>query len=469
MIAFGLLLAGVIAVAIWIWRRSCSIDCRIASVRKDLRALSGRRLRPNRVETFLSKVYLLLQECIDRRNTSALYQTVDILKSAYGSGVFRQEEAAHAVSLAIKCIRDRQYDAASVITDALRPLVRRQTPVSALALLNQLQLMSIVSLREKQSFLASKAVDLVFQVLAKSDLGKDPSVAAKALEMLKVTGSLAIRRRDADLLREIAARLLSWQGITPELENGLVELIAAWLYRVAPNEDLTLYDIIHKFIGTIARMRVLRADSIKRLFQEFKDAAGASCLNPFSRIAPLFTSSMIELGCSSERVADLKSALKAAGEVVRLAVYNHGLKTAFPVLVPLLEKARRLLVLELKFGGMASEGSLRQQTLFLAIQECLSILEFASRQRMTDTVGDLITEMVEYWPTDPDRAVNLKSFKKLCGLLLLYWGATRRRKSREAAHSQTGLALFSAREQECLGFILGGIRFELLSGIGSEV
>jgi len=152
-----------------------------------------------------------------------------------------------------------------------------------------------------------------------------------------------------------------------------------------------------------------------------------------------------------------------------LVIHDHSLSVALPILFPLLDYGRKMLTIELKFGGEASAGGHRQHTLFFIIKECLMLMEYTARKRMTDSVADIADECLKYWQTCPETMHTLKSFRKFCGLILLYHAASRRQKP-SALHQQTcNLALFTEREQERLKVFIGGIQYELLSGTSRKV
>lgn len=463
------LLIGIILVFIFIWYRSRGIDRRVKRLEAALDSLIRRRRRPERDEQYLSKVFNLMQQGIAAANTSVCYQAIELLKTAYGEGIVRTGELSHIVGLSVMAIREKQPDTAGILVDAARLIVRRQTAGQTEASLEQLQLLATIALKEKQNFIAAKAAELIFYILTKADHQSGLATTVRALAALQAVGALAIRRRDSYMLREFTRQLTDWFGQADSAaDRAFGELIAAWLHRSLRSSDAAAFEILCEFINQIIQKRNLESSALRLLIIEIQNMAGALSLEPGNRTAAILIRLILTVSYAQANIADSRQAVQAVGEVSRLSVHTHDLCTAFPILTPLFDYGRKMLTIELKFGGEASAGEHRQQVLFFLIRECLSILEFAARKRMTDGVADIVAECIDYWQADPETVHTLKSFKKFCSLLLLYRAANRRQKL-STVSSQSSLSLFTDKEQERLRVFIGGIQHELLSGTGKKI
>lgn len=464
------LLIGIVLVFIFIWYRSRGTDRKVKRLGAELDSLIRRRRMPERNDQYLVKVFNLLQQGIAVANTPVCYQAVDLLKTAYGEGIIRIGELSHIVSLSAMAIREKQYDVAGILTDAARLIVRRQATDQAEGALEQLQLLATVALKEKQNFIAAKAAELIFYILEKTDHRNGMATTLRALAALQAVGVLVIRRRDSFMLREFTSQLIDWYGQSdPVYDTSFAELIAAWLHRSLHSSDTAAFEIICDFIAKITETRSLDCSALRLLVTEVKNMAGTLSMEPGNRAAAMLIRIILEMSYARDNIEESRQAVQAVGEVARMSIHNHDLCAAFPILLPLLDYGRKMLILELKFGGEASAGGHRQRVLFFLIKECLSIFEFTARKRMTDSMADIVDECIYHWQAGPETMHTLKSFRKFCSLLLLYRAANRRSKL-SAVSSQAGrLTLFTDKEQERLKVFIGGIQHELLSGAGRKI
>jgi len=471
MSAMSSLLAGIILLLIFIWyRRSSGTDRQFRRLEKELASLARRRKRDDTTKTFLASVYKLLQQTIIRKDTPASFRAVELIKTAYGEGIIRTDEMSYLVGLSVMALRQKQHDVANVLVDAAKLLIKGQSSDRVRELLEQLQFLALILLKEKQNYIAAKIVDLIFYILDKPDLGNDHQVSSQAIDVLRTVGIRVIRRRDAAMLREIAGRLETWHAkAEPASDLELAKLLAAWLHRSIYSSEVASYELIVELIRRSSQKRVIASSAFELLISELQKLSGTLSLNPGSQIPGKLLAIILELGFSRDNINDSRQVVRSVGEVARLAIHNHDLTTAFLVFYPLLEQGRRLLTLELKFGGEASQGGHRQHTLFFVIKECLSVLEYSARKRMTDSVADLTAELIQCWETKVELQSTAKSFKKFCALILLYQNATRRTKSGSAEFRAAKLSLFAENEQERLKAFIGGIQHELLSGTGRKI
>lgn len=470
MLLFGAILAGGLLLAIAIWRRYHNIDRQISRAAKKLVRLGRRGHTGTGVASNLVWLFDLLEQGIASRNTALCYKVVDVLKLAYGEGACRTDEVFFISSAITAAMRSKQADVASFLIDTLRPLIRRLQQEKVAEAIEYLQMISVIALRERQNYLAAKSAELIFSILEKNENQDSLLISDKALNMLKITGSLAIRRKDCDLLREFAAKLsVGYFAAKNQDSQAIIRLFAAWIHRVYFTGDDEAYKVVADLLLQWKTKRQMQADIFSALISEISNQAGAASLNPNSSMAEKLVGLILELGFSGQNINEWKIALRTAGEVIRLAIYNHKLTPSFPVVFPILEYGRRMLVMELKFGGVASEGSFRQQALFWTVRETLTVIEFSARQKMTYTAADIIEELAEIWAKHPERYYTVKSFQKYCGVLVLYLAANRRAKRQFSSLSKTALTGFNQKERGNLRFLFGWKEEELVSGVGFEV
>jgi hypothetical protein len=412
------------------------------------------RINPETLD-LLRRLHGLAHTAIDAGDGQAAYQILDLIKTVYGQGIFRPDEAVSLATLTARAARAKQPDTAAAALDAFRLLLRRLPDDTVPAAAEQLTSIIAAVLREKYNFLAAKAAEIIFDLLEKTGW-ENGHVTAAALKILRTAGVLVLRRRDADLFREIVVRLDA--VLTDKLSGPpaaeLAALTGAWLHRIVQNNDNATF-------ATLADFTARRGDSglwppahLAALVKEWHNLAGSASLRPRSTLAPAIGERALRLALAGGRIKEWEAAVAGAGQTARLALQRHGLQEGFALVLPLLEIGRELLARELKFGIPDNAGEFRPQALYLIVRETLAVAEFVARQDMVTTVGDILTEFLRCW-TAADRA-NPRAAKRFCQLLAAYWLRARGRQAKRAALSPELVlpVLLTETDKQRLGFLL---------------
>ncbi|MEN6413228.1 MAG: hypothetical protein ABFC84_10810 [Veillonellales bacterium] len=415
-----------------LWHRSRRWNWKIKLAAAKLNKLIQRRQRDQKAETkLLRQLYSLLHTSIAAGDASVTYQLVDLLKLAFGSQLFRVDEAARLMSLCVVAIHNRQPELAGIIMDGFHPLFRC-LPAEALPdAAEQLTVISTTAVKKKYSFILSKAVTCIFALADRTKCDNNPAGVA-ILQALQVTGILALRRQDADLWRELVVRMSGWITEIPQssASGTIVGVLSAWLYRIIRYNGMTPFEIITPLVHKLIECDVLTDDALSILFREWGEAAGAACLNPKSELATQIFLVVIEAAGVRADIPVWNRAIKMVGQVSALAATRHGIVEAFSMLFPLLDSGRKLLTAELKFGQYGD--GFRLQQLFIVLRETIMLAELKARQSMTISVGEVIAEIYHCWVIYPQANCSQKAIKKYCQLLLLFWQRIRQREAKRS-------------------------------------
>lgn len=445
----------VLALAARVWFRRRSPAGRQRRLADKVGRLRRVRLTAETAD-LLRQIYALIHNRVAAGDGAGAYQAVDLLKTALGEGLARPEEPLVLTTLILGTVRAKQPDTAAAAVDAFRPLLRRLPAADAPAAVRQLAPVAAVALKEKYNFLAAKAADIIFGLLERTDWQRDGAAAQAALRTLATIGALALRRRDGDLFRELAARLAAVTAgrQTGEAAGELTALTGVWLHRIVQNDDAGLYEILAGHVAAQAEDGLWPAADLAGLLKEWQALAGTASLRPGSLLAPRISELTLRLAIGRGDGKLWEASLAGAGQTARLAVQRHGTSGGFALVLPILEIGRELLAMELKFGSRETASSFRQQALYLTVRESLALAEFAARQDMVTTAGDILADFYRAWLA-AGRA-NPKAAKRFCQLLAAYWLRTGGRRARQAglADDLAAPVLFTDADKQRLGFLL---------------
>ncbi len=440
--------------ALFFIRRSRGFAGRHRRLAARVARLKRSRLNPETID-LLRQLLGLAHAAVSAKDEQGAYQAVELIKTAYGQGIARQDEAVQLAALATRAARAKQPDTAAAVLDAFRLLLRRLPADAVPSAAEQLTTIAAVALREKYNFLAAKAAEIIFSLLEKTGW-EDRATAVTALKTLRTTGILVLRRRDGDLFREIVTRL---DAVLPARLAGepaaeLAALVCAWLHRIVQNNDGSMFAILAEFTARRGASGLWPPRELAALVKEWHNLAGTASLRPRSTLAPAISECALRLTLAGADLKQWEASVAGAGQTARMAIQRHGIVEGFALLLPLFEIGRELLALELKFGTPEHAADFRPQALYLIVRESLAVAEFAARQDMVTTVGDILTEFLRCW-SGADRA-NPRAAKRFLQLLAAHWLRARGRQAKRAGISAELAApvLLTDADKQRLGFLI---------------
>lgn len=459
MVSIGIL--AVIALLVYSMRRQTPrLDRKVMELSRRLSRIVRRGNRNKETaEKFLKDIYIVITKAVNLKDQAVVYKAVDVLKLALGEKIMRADEAFWLMRITVAALRAKEIDSAAVILEAFRPLIYQMPAENIKAAVEQLALIGVVALRERQPFIAAKVADDLFGILERLDAKSSEVTLLAVLKSLRIVGGLVLRRKETALFREINVRLINWiiAGHSEAVVNEVVLLYAAWLYRIVKTDNLSMYNILLEFIWRMFDADCLKKHNVTLFLTEWGSIAGTAALNPYSPLPGFIIQEMLLLAAKYQKNDILQTAVRKVGYVVRLSITQHGIKTAFGLLYYLLDMGRKTFVAELKFGEH-SDGY-RKEALLQILQEIIALLTYAAKQDMIYTTGDMIAEIYKYWvdflKNNDNVFVNEKSVRKFCQLLLMFWLRTKRHPEKnmpaEAAFTQP--MLISEKERRQLGFV----------------
>lgn len=423
-------LIGIILAAWWFYTRR--LEWQFARIESQLNKLTRQRqVNASAAKRTMRQIYKLLKTSVLAGKAEDAYRAFDMLKLGLGHGLGRQGEAERLTAAVYLALRSNQPDAAGHGIDTFRPLLKNMAVAEIPAGVEQLGLIAIISLKQRQNFLAARAVDVIFTSLytAQTD-----AIYASVMRAIRLVGLTALRRGDVGLIREIQAKLAGWLASEPEagLAHELAAgLFGAWLNRVVKTGEAGMVELLIQHIRELAEKKILSHQALANIVAECSHIAGMDSLNPYSQVAGSISMLSLELAVQVRINETWRQAVDAAGQAGRLAVAQRSLEESFDIVYPLLEAGRRLLVSELNSGPLTD--TFRQQALYVLMRECLQLIEFVSRQNFTVTAADIIDQLHQNWIKRQGNPGQEKSIKKFCQLLFLYCTRIKRSQRRQTA------------------------------------
>lgn len=420
------------------WRHIQSSRYRLQQVTRRVSRLRHLPDREQQEESLvvLKALYRMINEAIMTKHEAMAYQASELLKIVFSEQRGRADEPLRIMALAVKAIRQKEYTMAVNIIDAFRTLLLYAPLLSLAAAAEQLTLISLVAFRAKQMFLISKASDFIFLLIEnRYNKAQDPALLKAVCHAVKVVGTLALRRKDAAFFREICRR---WQGCveswsdTEELVTGqaVAGVYAAWLYRIVKHHEEELFGIWEEAVRANRRSDGWQEVCISVLLTECCQQACAAVLRPHSTLAVRMLRFLLHTAEKSTRHAVWQQGLAAAGEIAKLAVSRHSLVDAYPVIKPLLETGRKLLLWETRFPGHLDGWQRRR------LEEVTGQLGFiaahAAKQDLYATSGEILVQILLLWqPTGESPSIR-KSRAEFARLAVHCWQQAHPRQAKKA-------------------------------------
>lgn len=406
----------------------------------------------------LVPIYSLIYEAFAANDEKRACQGIVLLKDCVSAGWFRVNEAEELKWLAFSGFHYRQADRVSEVLDILCILPGRQIKMDLPDVARQLTAVGVHALKERENFLAAKAAEGIFALLAFRKLIASEELVRLSLQGIKEIGATALYRRDFGLFREIAVQLAEWtnEKNDPEILQKLVDILAIWLYDIVKNEEEQALEVMRNFLFRIIESKGFSDDEISLLLQEWLRLAGIAALNPASVLAPPMMFAGLQAAAKQENLSLWTLALSAAGQISAQGIQQRGVTKAFSVLYPILETGRILLGNELKFGGDGYADSYRQQALRVVINENLILMNLAARRSLISTVDEMIAETRDSWLDYSQACYTRKQAKKYCQLLYFYWRQTQGKSANGGKETETALIVplrLTEQEQKRLKFL----------------
>ncbi|CQR74300.1 hypothetical protein SOV_24230 [Sporomusa ovata DSM 2662] len=418
-----IVLAGISLAAWWLYTRR--LAWQFKHIKLQLSTITQKRQVGSRAgKASMRSLYRILHTSLIADKADDAYQALDLLKLALGQGLGRDGEPARLTAVIYLALRTNQLDVAGHCIDAFRPLLKNMTVIELPVAIEQLGLIAVMSLKQRQNFLAARAVDVIFSVIGI----QDEAACRAVIRAIRLTGLTALRRKDTGLVHEILVKLASWlateQGDSP-LHEQAAGVLTAWLHRIVKAGNVPMFELITQYIDQLAEKNTMSEKALASFIVECAHLSSMDSLDPFSQLNGQIAMFSLELAVKIRNVGIWRQSLDGVVQAARLAVNQRSLTESFTVIYPLFEIGRRLLAAEL--SAASRRDLFRQKALYLLIRECLQLVEFVSRQNFTTTIADIIEQIYQEWIKCPLNPGQHKSIKRFCQLLFLYCTRIKRR------------------------------------------
>lgn len=448
--------AAFLLLAFFLWRRNQKPHAKLRLAEAKLMKLAKSSSTKAEQRALLKTLFLLIAQSPATDETIG-YKAIDLLQLAYGQGLARPDEPVSLTGLIGSLLNQNRPEMAAAVLDTYRGLLRGLSSGQAAA--EQLQTVGVMAMKAKHSFVAAKAVDIMFTVFERPERTADSEAVTAIIGALRVIGKLAIKREDHEFFRELVFRLRGFLAGTPQpavSPAALVSLLSLWMHVIVSKQDETALTLLIDNVQELADRKLIDKPVIRGLLIEWQDLAGIASLNPNSQIAAIIIHDMVVLAEKTQDAALWSEMANAVSKVVRLIIEQYGTSYAFPLIYPMLDECRKMLAAQIRFPLETSVGDFRQKAICTVLKESLSVAEFAARARITGTTYDVIEELYHYWRDDQGLNYKIKSAKKFFQLMILYWHKQLGRQAKKQMPPQAELmepCLFSQSELERLSFM----------------
>lgn len=408
--------------AVFLWRRNQRPDVRLKYIETRLAKLPQQPILETEKRKILKTLFSLIIRQSQNPDHTAVYKAIDLLQLAYGQGVARPDEPVAVTSLISTLLGCNRPDLAAAALDTYRGLLRTFNNGQMAA--EQLQTVGVMAMKAKHSYVADKAVDILFTMYEKPDKIADATAVTATIGTLRVIGKFALKHEDRDFFRELVTRLRNFLALQPRPAappEALVILLSLWVHVIVSKQDESSLTLLTDSVREMAEKKLLDEQVISGLLREWQDIAGIASLNPHSQIAAILIYDMVLLAEKTQEVKLWTEMAAAVSKIVRLIIEQYGIPYAFPLLYPLLDECRKMLTAQVRFSLESAVNDFRQQAICIVIKEVIAIAEFASRTRITGTTYDILEEIYHFWRDDKALNYKIKSAKKFFQLIVLYW------------------------------------------------
>lgn len=450
-----ILLTAVLAV----WSRTRKPAWRLERLKQAIDDLIKNRKHSKRQAAHrMRQLYILINHALNAKDEVLLYQAIDLLKLAAGTGLLQTGEPLRLMTVTIGAIRAKQTDVASNLLDVFRFLLRRWDAAALPQVLHPLILILSVTIKEKNNFLAARVVDIVLTVMERPDCRVDRGAMQASFRAVRMAGLMAIRRGDEALFRELASRLSQWSAgdLTADTATDIVQCLYSWLHRIVYHDSLVMWQVMDELTPALTANGVLGGAALHGLLEGWSQLAGNACLNPNSQVGPAVISRITAMAMESGDALLFRQTMRRLTQIISLALTRFTLGETFLMIVPLANAGRKLLQAELAFGPSLAD-EFRPQALRGLLAELALAFEILARQQLTVSAEECIAEFSSHWREHPATADRYgKSARKFCDLLTsfcLQRGKPKGRQTRIAGLSNL-LAAFSSADRDKLRCIL---------------
>lgn len=351
----------------------------------------------------LAETHKVLMAALRKDDAETASRAVDVLKTAYGTGLFGDEENI-LLKQAFSCALEKQcFSVAGYILEAYRPLFRViQSCDGQQKLVQDIGFLAVMAMRRNCNALASTAIG----ILTYLSLRAADELIGELVDALRMIGMETIRQKDGGLLLELSrsmsqANLFTGKGS----QQAWMRLLENWHAAINDNPFATVGE------GVLPALAAAEAGLEDSVWADWMQAWGTllrqQILRPrWEGSECLWTAFFQSLERMSSQQAGMALSHVMAGMLILLQ--QEGFSAVMAWYFPLFAQGGLWLLEEERFSGWES-GNSRRFLLERVRREMLVLAKAAARSDFAKSEAAFLTEWSALIP-DSDHKGAMKRF-----------------------------------------------------------
>lgn len=417
--------------AFWLWRRN-SWQQRYLRLGGKISQWGAKRpgVQAEAAAT-LKELHSWLRFSIKAGDEAAAYRLLELLKQAYGEGMYQSVEFSRLVGVFVLALRESELRSASIMAvEAFTPLLRRAPLQDVAQAADQLGLIGILALRYRKPFLVDKVAVEMLRIADRIISQPDEETRCSFFRAMRVIGAMCLRRRNMELfqplIKDMQERFILQDAMLFQAE--WMKVLIFLLNRAARQNQTEAAEVICDAVGVVWASGGSSESLRREWLRELGAAAATACFNQHSRIDVLL---MEMLANSIKELGDEVLWRALLHEVKNLAVFaamRHGMERSYLIWLPVLEIARKDLRSQMR--SKAQENKLRHARILSVLQALEAYIGLLARQEIQKTPLDILRELFQIWHETAIGPQRRKSILAFCQLAALRWLENKRKAKR---------------------------------------
>lgn len=280
-------------------------------------------------EKTMKKLYAFLNLAAEEGKWHHVDWGFETLKMLYTKGYVQSRDAGRLGALVRSVDEKGEHDCALRLMSAFVTLYRH-APQYRKDMTSAITVIALYAYRNKREALLAKCADYLCRIAM-----DDEQEADEWMPAIKQIGSMAIRRQDGALLREIMSRIITVCYLRSVPSDKLATLLVAWLEKILHQGDASCYEIWSEVFAHSITQEHWSNEAMLALIESCRPLAGLSAMNPYAPIMRQFLSDMLYYSELQGDIACSVSAVQIVGMAMRIAVQDYPPALAIPYILPL--------------------------------------------------------------------------------------------------------------------------------------
>lgn len=301
-------------------------------------------------EKTMKKLYAFLNLAAEDAKWHHVDWGFETLKMLYTKGYVQSRDAGRLGALVRSVDEKGEYDCALRLMNAFVTLYRH-APQYRKDMIAAITVIALYAYRNKREALLAKCADYLCRIAM-----DDEQEADEWMPAIKQIGSMAIRRQDGALLREIMSRIITVCYLRSVSSDKLVTLLVTWLEKILHQGDASCYEIWSEVFARSITQEHWSNEAMLALIESCRPLVGLSAMNPYAPIMRQFLADMLYYSELQGDIACSVSAVQIVGMAMRIAVQDHPPTLAIPYTLPLTALGASLSYRQVQYPGLYEAG-----------------------------------------------------------------------------------------------------------------